>query len=42
MTALRYGAAPADTVARLVGNTPLLRLRRVGAHLPDIRLYAKC
>ncbi|HZY05778.1 MAG TPA: cysteine synthase family protein [Anaeromyxobacteraceae bacterium] len=42
MTVLRYGAAPAGSVARLVGNTPLLRLRRVGAHLPDIRLYAKC
>jgi cysteine synthase B len=29
-------------VARLVGKTPLLRLRRVGAHLPGVRIYAKC
>jgi cysteine synthase B len=29
-------------VARLVGSTPLVRLRRIGAELPGIRLYAKC
>ena len=40
--ALRHGPAPVESVARLVGNTPLVRLRRVGADLPGIRLYAKC
>ncbi|WP_242371289.1 PLP-dependent cysteine synthase family protein [Anaeromyxobacter sp. SG26] len=39
---LRHGAAPVETVARLVGSTPLVRLRRIGAELPGIRLYAKC
>jgi cysteine synthase B len=29
-------------VASLVGATPLVRLRRVGAELPGIRIYAKC
>jgi cysteine synthase B len=29
-------------VARLVGATPLVRLRRIGAELPGIRIYAKC
>jgi cysteine synthase B len=29
-------------VARLVGATPLVRLRRIGADLPGLRLYAKC
>jgi cysteine synthase B len=29
-------------VARLVGATPLVRLRRIGADLPGIRIYAKC
>ncbi|MCH2110873.1 MAG: pyridoxal-phosphate dependent enzyme, partial [Polyangiaceae bacterium] len=24
-----------------VGNTPLLRLRRVAAHVPDVEVYAK-
>ena len=42
MSALRHGAAPAASLARLVGATPLVRLRRVGAELPGIRLYAKC
>ena len=40
--ALRHGAAPVETVARLVGSTPLVRLRRIGAELPGIRIYAKC
>jgi len=31
-----------DSVARLVGSTPLVRLRRIGADLPGIRIYAKC
>jgi cysteine synthase B len=39
---LRHGPAPVDTVARLVGNTPLVRLRRIGAELPGVRIYAKC
>jgi cysteine synthase B len=38
----RHGAAPVDSVARLVGMTPLVRLRRIGADLPGVRLYAKC
>jgi S-sulfo-L-cysteine synthase (O-acetyl-L-serine-dependent) len=42
VSALRHGAAPAASLARLVGATPLVRLRRVGAELPGIRLYAKC
>jgi cysteine synthase B len=29
-------------VASLVGATPLVRLRRIGADLPGIRIYAKC
>jgi cysteine synthase B len=29
-------------VARLVGRTPLVRLRRIGADLSGIRIYAKC
>lgn len=39
---LPFGPAPAESVLRLVGSTPLVRLRRVGAELPGIRLYAKC
>jgi cysteine synthase B len=39
---LRHGAAPVDSAARLVGNTPLVRLRRIGADLPGIRIYGKC
>jgi cysteine synthase B len=39
---LRHGAAPVETVARLVGSTPLVRLRRIGAELPGIRIYGKC
>jgi cysteine synthase B len=44
MSALRprHGPAPVETVARLVGSTPLVRLRRVGAELPAIRIYGKC
>jgi cysteine synthase B len=42
IAALRHGPAPVESVARLVGNTPLVRLRRVGADLPGIRLFAKC
>ncbi len=38
----RHGVAPVDSVARLVGATPLVRLRRIGADLPGVRIYAKC
>lgn len=38
----RHGVAPLDSVARLVGNTPLVRLRRIGAELPGVRIYVKC
>jgi cysteine synthase B len=38
----RHGAAPVESVARLVGATPLVRLRRIGAELPGVRIYAKC
>lgn len=31
-----------ESLARAVGNTPLVRLRRIGADLPGIRIYAKC
>lgn len=39
---LRHGAAPAESLAPLVGNTPLVRLRRIGADLPGVRIYVKC
>ncbi|HEX9287989.1 MAG TPA: pyridoxal-phosphate dependent enzyme, partial [Anaeromyxobacteraceae bacterium] len=29
-------------MARLVGNTPLVRLRHIGSEIPGIRLYVKC
>jgi cysteine synthase B len=38
----RFGAAPVESVARLVGRTPLVRLRSVGAELPGVTIYAKC
>lgn len=38
----RHGPAPVESVSRLVGSTPLVRLRRVGAGLPGVHLYAKC
>ncbi len=38
----RHGQVPVDSVARLVGSTPLVRLRRIGADLPGIQLHAKC
>jgi cysteine synthase B len=41
-TAPRHGFAPAESVARLVGSTPLVRLRRIGAELPGIAVLAKC
>jgi S-sulfo-L-cysteine synthase (O-acetyl-L-serine-dependent) len=42
LTPLVHGPAPVASLARLVGNTPLVRLRRIGAELPGIRIYAKC
>ena len=38
----RHGPAPVDSLASLVGATPLVRLRRIGADLPGVRIYAKC
>ncbi len=38
----RHGPRPVETAARLVGSTPLVRLRRIGDGLRGIRLYAKC
>jgi len=38
----RHGAAPVASITQLVGRTPLVRLRRIGAGLPGIRVYAKC
>jgi cysteine synthase B len=31
-----------DSIVRGVGGTPLVRLRRIGADLPGVRIYAKC
>lgn len=30
-----------ETIAEAVGNTPLVRLRKVTAHVPDVEVYAK-
>ncbi len=38
----RLGRAPVASLADLVGQTPLVRLRRIGAELPGVRIYAKC
>lgn len=38
----RFPAQPVESIARLVGNTPLVRLGRIGADLPGIQLVAKC
>ena len=37
-----HGPAPVASLAALVGMTPLVRLRRIGAELPGIAIYAKC
>ena len=42
LAAPRHGSAPVESLARLVGSTPLVRLRRVGADLPGCPVYAKC
>lgn len=41
-TPTRLGRAPVESLAQLVGRTPLVRLRRIGADLPGVRIYAKC
>ncbi len=37
-----HGPAPVESLTALVGMTPLVRLRRVGADLPGVAIYAKC
>lgn len=37
-----HGPVPAESLTALVGMTPLVRLRRVGADLPGVAVYAKC
>ncbi|HEU4381988.1 MAG TPA: cysteine synthase family protein [Anaeromyxobacteraceae bacterium] len=38
----RHGPAPVESLARLVGRTPLVRLRHIAAELPGIHIYGKC
>lgn len=38
----RFPAQPVESVARLVGRTPLVRLRRIGADVPGVQIFAKC
>ena len=38
----RFPAQPVESIARLVGRTPLVRLRRIGADIPGIQIFAKC
>ncbi len=40
--AFRHGASPVESLARLVGNTPLVRLRHVGSDISGVRVYVKC
>jgi len=40
--AFPHGPAPVESLAALVGRTPLVRLRRIGADLPGVSIYAKC
>jgi cysteine synthase B len=40
--AFPHGPAPLESLAELVGMTPLVRLRRIGADLPGVAIYAKC
>jgi cysteine synthase B len=37
----RRAQRPIESLCQAVGNTPLVRLRRIGAGLPGIRIYAK-
>ncbi len=41
MTARFLRSRHIDRVVDLVGNTPLLRLRKVAAHTPDVEVYVK-
>ncbi|MBX5480369.1 MAG: cysteine synthase family protein [Myxococcaceae bacterium] len=41
MITFRHGAASVESVAKLVGNTPLVRIRRLAAHLPGVEIWAK-
>jgi cysteine synthase B len=38
----RHDRAPVESLARLVGSTPLVRLRRIGADLPGVSIHVKC
>lgn len=38
----RHGCRPVETIARLVGSTPLVRLRHIAAELSGVRVYVKC
>ena len=40
--AFRHGASPVESLARLVGNTPLVRLRHVSSDISGVRVYVKC
>jgi cysteine synthase B len=40
-TVRRHAAPPLDSLRQAVGDTPLLRLARIDAGLPGIRIYAK-
>jgi len=37
----RAPIAPRESLLDLIGNTPLLRVRRIGAAFPNIEFYAK-
>lgn len=37
----RHGESSVPSLAKLVGNTPLVRIRNLGADLPGVELYAK-
>jgi cysteine synthase B len=39
--AFPLGSEPAPTITQLVGGTPLVRIRRIGASFADIEIYAK-
>ncbi len=41
MTYFRHGAASVDSVAQLVGNTPLVRIRKIGREYEGVEIWAK-
>ncbi|MFN7130897.1 MAG: PLP-dependent cysteine synthase family protein [Myxococcales bacterium] len=41
MAPFRHGPHSLDTIARAVGNTPLVRIRNIGRELKGVELYAK-